>query len=62
MRLSYELALPNKLFEYAYVGLPIVASNTHKVKKYHFGYNYESGHISVFQSSRLKAYEGQKKL
>ncbi|WP_316862996.1 glycosyltransferase [uncultured Cohaesibacter sp.] len=31
--LSYDLALPNKLFECAFADLPIVASNTREIKK-----------------------------
>lgn len=45
--LSYELALPNKLFECAFAGLPIVASDTYEVsrilKLHNLGTTFEAG-------------------
>lgn len=45
--LSYELALPNKFFECAFAGLPIISSDTIEVKrmieKYDLGQTYASG-------------------
>lgn len=45
--LSYELALPNKLFEAAFAGLPIVASDTFEVdaiiKRYGLGVTFAAG-------------------
>ena len=37
--LSYELSLPNKLFEYAMAGLGIIASDNFEIKNYVERYN-----------------------
>lgn len=66
MTLSYEFALPNKLFECAYAGLPIIASNTYevekKVKKYNLGHTYEAGNVDDLHKTLLKIYDERKTL
>lgn len=51
LTLSYELSLPNKLFEAAFADLPIVASDTievkHIVKKYSLGEVYDAGNVEA---------------
>ncbi len=64
MTLSYEFALPNKLFECAYAGIPIIASNTYeiekKMKKYDLGYVYEAGNLDELQTQLHKVYHDHK--
>lgn len=58
--LSYEYALPNKLFECAFAGLPIVASNTSEVlrvlNEYGLGETYQAGDSSALVELVMKHY------
>lgn len=62
--LSYDYALPNKLFECAFAGLSIVASDTQevqrKVKNYELGTIYKAGDITELRTALKKAYDQQK--
>lgn len=59
--LSYELALPNKLFEAAFAGLPIVASNTFEVdriiKRYRLGTTFAAGNAYECASAIATFYD-----
>jgi len=58
--LSYDYALPNKLFECAYAGLVIVASDTQevarKIREYNLGLTYGSGDVDDLRSKLLEVY------
>lgn len=62
--LSYDYALPNKLFECAYAGLSIVASDTQevqrKVKDYELGEIYKAGDVQALRTALLRVYNNQK--
>jgi len=58
--LSYDYALPNKLFECAYAGLVIVASNTQevtrKIREYDLGLTYAAGNTDALRLTLLEVY------
>ena len=62
--LSYNYALPNKLFECAFADLPIIASDTQEVKRkmidYKLGEVYASGNIIELRAAIAKIYNASK--
>lgn len=61
--LSYDFALPNKLFECVFAGLPIIASDTQEIGKkviqYQLGSLYEAGNVESLKLSVLAMYENK---
>lgn len=53
--LSYDYCMPNKLFEYAMVGLPVLVSNMKEMKefveKYHMGWVVENGSTDLISQA-----------
>ena len=62
--LSYDYALPNKLFECAFARLPIIASDTQEIKRkvveYSLGVVYQSGNIEELRQAVKKVYDNSK--
>lgn len=61
--LSYDLALPNKLFECAFADLPIIAADTREIKRkvleYELGQIYESGNVKALKKAIMNVYHSK---
>lgn len=62
--LSYDYALPNKLFECTFAGLAIIASDTQEIKRkvieYDLGEVYDSDNIDELRDAVIKVYDNSK--